>query len=154
MEQAEPLEPNGPFLSAAFLCERVLTEQDGVASFIRVVDRKTHRAVGPGAPEEMPELDLNWWLVVAFKAGAARGRSALEITIEAPSGLRLGNPMEVPVLFEGDDRGVNVVAELGLKLREEGLYWIRVRLDGLQVTRIPFRLVYERLGGSSATPRP
>jgi hypothetical protein len=145
-EQLEPM-PSGPFLAAAVLCEKVLQEQGGVASLIRIVDRHTIRTIGPEAPQEMPAARIDWSLVLIFKAGAARGRAEVKLTIEAPSGLRLGDEIHLPVLFEGDDRGVQLVAQLGLELREEGLYWIDVRLDGRPVTRVPLRLVYERLAG-------
>lgn len=144
--------PSGPFLSAALLCERVLVEQDGVASLIRIVDRRLHTQVGPDAPDEMPAVSIDWSLVLLFKAGSARGRSEVLLQIEAPSGLRLGDPIRLPVLFEGEDRGVQLVAQLGLELSEEGLYWINVRLDGRPITRVPFRLVYQRLSGSAARP--
>jgi len=145
MQELEAM-PTGPYLAAAFLCERVLGEQDGVFSFIRVVDRRTHTVVGPDAPEAMPAITIDWYLVLLWKAGSARGRQEATLQIEAPSGLRVGDTQRLPVLFEGEDRGVQIVAQLGLQLQEEGLYWIDVRLDHRPVTRIPFRLVYQRLG--------
>jgi hypothetical protein len=138
--------PTGPFLAAAFLCERVLVEQDGVFSFIRVIDRRTQTSVGPDAPEAMPLVKIDWSLVLAWKAGSARGRSEVTLQIEGPSGLNAGETQRLPVLFEGDDRGVQIVAQLGLELQEEGLYWIDVKLDGRPATRVPFRLLYQRVG--------
>ncbi len=32
-------EEGGPFLQAAFICEKVLTEADGTVSAIRIIDR-------------------------------------------------------------------------------------------------------------------
>jgi hypothetical protein len=43
-------ERGGPYIGAAFLCEKILQEKDGVLSAIRIVDRITHSAVGPEAP--------------------------------------------------------------------------------------------------------
>lgn len=145
---ADGLEPmgSGPHLAAAFLCERVLQEVDGTTSFIRVVDRWTSRASDPDAPEEMPRISVNWNLVLLWKAGEARGRSEATVDIEAPSGVSLGDTVRFPLLWEGADRGVQIVVQLGLQLNEEGLYWMNVRLDRRPVTRVPFRLVWERLG--------
>jgi hypothetical protein len=49
-------------------------------------------------------------------------------------------------LFEGEDRGVNVVLDLNMTVEEEGLYWYDVDIDGTAITRIPFRVVYQRIG--------
>jgi hypothetical protein len=147
------LTPDGPFLAAALLCERVLTEQDGVVSLIRIVDRLTQTVVGPGAPAEMPPVRVDWQLVLIFKSGAARGRSEVALQLEAPSGLKLGDRMVLPVFFEGEDRGVQLIAGLQLDLREEGLYWIDVLLDGSLVTRVPFRVIYQGITQSSSAPQ-
>lgn len=142
----------GPFLAAALLCERVLTEQDGVLSLIRVVDRLTHTIVGPEAPPEMPPVRVNWQLVLIFKSGAARGRFEVVLQLEAPSGLKLGDRMVLPVFFEGEERGVQLIAGLELDLNQEGLYWIDVLLDDSLVTRVPFRVIYQRITRSSSVP--
>lgn len=46
----------GPYVQVAAFCEKVLVEQDGVVTLVRLIDRLTHQAVGPGAPEKMPTL--------------------------------------------------------------------------------------------------
>lgn len=62
----------GPYLSAAFLCEKVLTEADGVKSAIRIFDRTTHTIAGPAPPTEMQPFDYEFMLFIRFKSGAAR----------------------------------------------------------------------------------
>ena len=49
----------GPYLSAAFFCEKVLVEQDGVKSAIRIVDRVTRTVVHPNPPPEMEPFDYD-----------------------------------------------------------------------------------------------
>ncbi len=56
---------------------------------------------------------------------------------------------EFPVLFEGQDRGVAIVAPMTLVLDEEGLYWFDVTFEEKLVTRIPLRVLYQRVGQSS-----
>lgn len=145
-------ETRGPFLAAAVLCEKVLEEKDGVLSAIRMVDRIVQTAVGPAGPEEMPPVPVNLTALIAFKSGGARGRHSLRLRPEAPSGLRLPE-VSLPVLFEGEDRGHNVLLNLALQADQEGLYWFDVLLDEQMVTRIPLRVVYQRLslGTSPAT---
>ncbi len=140
---------DGPFLNVAVLCERVLREQDGVLSLVRIVDRWIRTAAGPGASEaELPPVRVNGQIVLLFKAGEAQGHMDVTISLEAPSGLIVGPTQRLSVLFEGQDRGAAVVADVGLDLQEAGLYWFRIKLDDLPLTSIPLRIVDQRLSSS------
>src|SRR5438132_3485725 len=75
----------GPYLAAAFLCEKALREVDGVNSYIRVVDRWT--VTGP--TDNMPKTPIAATLVVAFKSGIHRGSGQLVITPTSPSDTRM-----------------------------------------------------------------
>jgi len=142
----------GPHLAAAFLCEKILKEADGVISAVRIVDRINHTAVGPNPPEEMQPFDHELTLYVSFKAGSARGPIPLEIRMQKPSGAT-ASPFRSTLNFEGDDeRGVNVVAIMKLHLETPGLHWFDVFLGGHRVTRIPLRVVYLPQITQIATP--
>ena len=144
MTQENPSVPfsQGPFLSAAFLCEKVLIEGDGVTSAIRIVDRINHGVVGPELKKEMEPFDHSLFLYLAFKAGSARGPMDLNIRLQDPSGSSK-SPFSQTINFEGDDeRGANVIAELKLRIDLAGLHWFDIVLDGARVTRIPLRVVY------------
>ena len=156
MAEQSSIEPfsQGPHLAAGFLCERVLQEADGVASAIRIVDRINHAVVGPNSPEEMEPFDYEITLFVSFKAGSARGPMLLEIRLQKPSGTS-SSPFRSNVNFEGDDeRGVNIVGIIKIRLETPGLHWFDVFLDGHRVTRIPLRLVYLPQITQAATPGP
>ncbi|MCH8296880.1 MAG: hypothetical protein IH873_02320 [Chloroflexi bacterium] len=144
MTQDNPSVPfsQGPFLGAAFLCEKVLQEKDGVISAIRIVDRITRNAIGPELKKEMDPFDHNLFLYLMFKAGSARGPMELNIRLEDPSGASK-SPFTQTINFEGDDdRGANIVAELRLKIEMPGLHWFDVVLDGVRLTRTPLRVIY------------
>jgi len=138
---------SGPHLSLAVLCERVLQEGDGVPSLIRVVDRITQSAVGPEAPEAMPPVPVALTLALAFKSGAARGRHAIRVRLEPPSGLQQPSEVSFPVLFEGEDKGVNIFSPLNMIAEQEGLYWLDIYVDEAEepITRVPLRIVYQPL---------
>lgn len=139
-----PVSSGGPWVASAVFCERVLHEADGVLSLIRIVDRFTQSAAGPNPPAEMPPFPLDVWAVIVLKADQALGRHTIRIRPEAPSGERLA-VTELPVLFEGGDRGAALLLNVQLALEHEGLYWFDV-LHGEQetpLTRMPLRLVYE-----------
>lgn len=137
----------GPYVQLAAFCEKVLMEQDGVPSLIRVVDRITVVLQG-GAPAEMPEGGLlNTTLVVALKADDARGRFPVTVRPQEPSGVYLpGQTMDVT--FEGDERGVNLFLTMGIAAIE-GLYWFEVLVNDIVLTRVPLRIIYQRMPASS-----
>jgi hypothetical protein len=147
-QERHPFE-RGPYLNAAVLCERVLTEQDGVNSVIRIIDRITNTATGPELPLEMPPSVHTLWLYISFKSGSRRGGSDLTIRMQKPSGD--GQVNTLPVHFEGeDDRGVNLKVEMRLELDMAGLWWFDIGLDGVLVTKLPLRVIYLR----QVTPGP
>lgn len=131
----------------AVLCEKVLTEQDGTISVIRIVDRITLSSAGPDVPDEMPATPVSLHAVVAFRSGAARGRYNVKLRPEDPSGHQLP-ALEMPVHFEGEERGANLIVNFNFVAEHEGLYWIDVLFQEEPVTRIPLRVIYQpqRLG--------
>jgi hypothetical protein len=148
-------ETEGPFLSAAVFCEKVLQEKDGVASLIRVVDRLITQATGADPPERMPALQANLTLFISLKAGFAQGSYSVHIRCTNPLG-RTTDLATLPVLLEGQDRGANLVGVMQLRLEEPGLYWFDVLFEQRLLTRIPLRVVYQRLslGGAQSAGSP
>lgn len=136
------IESTGPHLAVAVICEKALQEQDGVLSIIRIIDRVTVSVTSPDAPDEMPETALSFVVVVGLKSGAARGRHKLSLRPETPSGQQLA-AMDVPIHFEGEERGANVVAQFAMTADEEGLYWVDVLFGDSLLTRIPLRVLYQ-----------
>ena len=132
----------GPFLSAALICEKVLDEKDGVKSAIRIIDRITRTAIGPSPPEEMEPFNWEGALLIRLKSGWARGSYRLTIRLVKPSG-ESPTPMHHTVFFEGEeDRGVDIVANLRIRFDQIGIYWFKVYLEDSLLTQIPLRIVY------------
>lgn len=132
---------DGPFLTAAFVCERVLQEQDGAVSAIRIIDRVFFILGEDGQPIN-PQHPITF--LISFKAGQARGRFTVTVRREQPSGEE-GPVFEAPVFFEGEDRGVNLIVNAAFAPDQEGLYWYDVLFEGNRVTRIPLRAIYQPL---------
>lgn len=132
----------GPYLSAALICEKVLEEKDGVKSAIRMVDRVTHFSVGPSPPKEMEPFEWAGALLVRLKSGRARGSRSLKVMLVKPSG-ESRPPMQHTVFFEGeDDRGVDIVVNMRLKFEQTGIHWFKIYLDDFVLTQIPLRIIY------------
>ena len=153
----------GPYVAAAVFVERVLQELDGVNSLIRVIDRiglSLSAQVAPGMPApqlpaEMPEGgQVQVTFVVMLKNGDARGRHPVSIAVLQPSGATIRGP-EVDVMFEGgEDRGVNLVLNIGTEAME-GTYWFIVYCDGdRELTRSPLTVTYQRLPGLAVSSGP
>lgn len=131
----------GPHLQMAVLCEKVLQEHDGVLSLIRVVDRFIIQARGAEVPDQLPPGILGLTAVIALKSGEARGRATVKLLHQLPSGLV--NPIaSFPVLLEGDDRGINIVIGLQMRVEQEGLHWFHVLFEDQLMTKMPLRIFY------------
>jgi hypothetical protein len=145
--RGKKIKTGGPYVATAVLCERVLHERDNTVSLIRLVDRLTVSASAE-APEEMPPVQTTLTAFLSFKAGFARGKYQVTLRPIAPSGERLPE-VSMPAFFEGDERGVQLQIALTLQLKEEGLYWFEVLLEGTIVTRMPLRILYQRIASTA-----
>lgn len=132
---------DGPHLQAAFACERLLSEQDGVVSAIRIIDRVTFLTDAEGNLVR-PQHPVTF--LITFKAGSARGSFTVEVRREKPSGEH-ATILTAPVFFEGEDRGANLVINAVFEPDQQGLYWFDVLFEGDRVTRIPLRAIYQQL---------
>ena len=131
----------GPYVQAATICQTAIIDNQGHLSVIRMLDRIQVM----GLTDAMkPQPLANNQLVLSLKSGEMRGKSILRITPISPSGKTLQHA-ESTVLFEGDERGAYVIAPLGVIAEEEGLYWLEITLDGQLMTRVPFRVMYQKM---------
>ena len=144
----------GPYLLVACFCENVVQRADRVLTLVNIVDRVNITAQGSNAPETMPSSQYLIHLVLILKAGRARGRYEVRITADLPDGSsKLASTMSVN--FEGeDDRGVQLVNQMQMLLSQEGLHWFRVEVGGEEITRLPLRVVYNRIVGGVAPQGP
>lgn len=138
----------GPYLTAAFFCDKILREQDGVLSAIRIVDRWNVN----GLTEQMPPTVLQTNLVILLKSGIYRGQSQITVTPISPSNQRM-QAVVFPLLFEGeDDRGAGILSPLAFPALETGVYWFEITLGGQAIpptviTAIAMRVAYLQMVG-------
>jgi hypothetical protein len=142
---SQPMPNTGPYVAVATLCERHLLESDNVISIMRVVDRLTITAAGENAPEELPAFPIGLTAIIILRRGETRGRHALKIRPEDPSG-RQHDSTTVSVLFTGDpEAGVNVIIDLNqFGVDQVGLWWFDVLFGDAEtlLSRIPLRIDY------------
>ncbi|MBN2319866.1 MAG: hypothetical protein JXR49_12340 [Acidobacteria bacterium] len=132
----------GPYLSAAFLCERVLEEKDGVKSAMRIVDRIISQVHGKEAPEKMPKLNAPLSLFLSLKTGKKPGKHEIKIGFTRPDGSNAPEQIFRINLEPPDGKGTDMILNLNLGLEQEGTYWFSVYVDELLLTKIPLTLVY------------
>ncbi len=134
----------GPYVQAALLCERVMVEQDGVKTALRIIDRITQTKTGSNPPEVMPPFRANIFLMLKLKAGSCSGKHHLQVQLTRPDGQSV-IPVTQTIHFEGDeDQGVDFVGTLQLQFELEGIYWFDFLLDSVLLTRTPLRILYLR----------
>jgi hypothetical protein len=131
--------PGGPHLNVALICERVLQEQDGALSAIRIIDRVWFVADADGTPLQ-PQQPIT--LLLSWKSGDARGRYSVRVVLEKPSGEQVP-VLQAPIHLEGEERGANMVLNTALEADQEGVYWYDVYFEEDRVTRIPLRATYQ-----------
>src|ERR1039458_906350 len=131
---------SGPHVSAAFLCDRVLQEANGVLSFIRVIDRFTRPKPGP----QLPPQPIQVMMVISLKSGGvSTGNYKLKIRVFKPNAQSPVVEMENDAFFEGgQERGVTIMTPFLILPDEEGLFWIDVLFENNRITRMPFRVIF------------
>ena len=139
-----------PFVQVAAICQAPIQETNGLFSVFRIMDRLPVQ----GFSDEMQPQPLHMLsLVIILKSGEMSGKFTLKIVPETPSGKRLA-PVNITALFERDERGVIFQGPLGLVVTEEGLYWFDVMLEQDVLTRIPLRVMYQKIQSIPGTPIP
>jgi hypothetical protein len=135
-----------PLLAAAFFCERILQEKDGVHSAIRIVDAlilpPPNVPAGSVGEPVVPAIAF-----IAIKSGDAKGEHTLRLDLTYPSGKRL-KTQEIKIALLGDENGVSISAQILVPIKEAGLYWYDVLIDEELFTRMPVRIIHEKTTGS------
>ena len=136
----------GPWLAAAFFCERVLQETDGTLSAIRIVDRAQMHVIaidqqGRRATEVdaaiLPGTEiLQVQALIALRAGSFRGAATLGLRGVASSG-KVEDIHTGPIEFVEGHVGVNLMLNIAITVSEPGMHWFDVLLDGRVLTRMP-----------------
>jgi hypothetical protein len=134
-------EPDGPFLVAALLCERVIEEKDGSVSAIRVVDeiRLDLETPEPGAVQVVVPLSLA--LLVAIRSAEIDRMYELSITLRTPSGKRRRLSPPGRLQPRGSVAGANFIAKMQFATNEEGTHYFDIELDNRFLTRVPLNVV-------------
>jgi len=138
-----------PLVAVACICEKVLIEEGGVMSAIRIVDRvQVHTT---GVPEGMV-VSVPLTALISLKSGDVKGKYELALKLSDPNGKTTPFPQTFPILLEGAEHGASIVVQMLLPSNGFGHYRLDVFLDSSlePLTSIPFRLLssQEQLRGT------
>ncbi|MBA3356179.1 MAG: hypothetical protein H0U18_09645 [Pyrinomonadaceae bacterium] len=140
-----PDSSQGPWVAFAVLCEKTIEDKLGRLTLINMVDQiNVTPQQGQSAPDEPLAVPVRLIAAIGFKGGILKGPADIKLQITKPNG-EAGPSMTVSALFQGDERGTNLITDLNLTLSEEGLYWIEVLVQEQIMTRIPLRLALQRV---------
>ena len=121
---------SGPFVAIAVFCQRVDLQPDGSADVIGIVDGV---ALTPQHPDDAPPLVLSVRLVLALRAGDARGARTSGIRGTYPSGAE-GLHAHRVVHFTDERPAITLNIPLELELPETGVYRFDISSDGSLLT--------------------
>lgn len=147
-----------PFVAFALFCERVLQEQDGVLSAIRIVDRlnlhEAPRSELPARTQAQVISGIN--LLIGLKSGEYKGKGTISLQAYTPTGERLEElKLEMQVELQGGAHAQQLVVQLaGLPFTKEGVYWIDVLFDGTVLTRVPLSVSVNPNSTTEPAPKP
>jgi len=134
--------PIEPYLKYGVICERVLTEKDGVLSLIRVVDRFTITITGREPPDQLPEGIKGMTIAMCWAGGLGTHEAAFNI--QSPGGETQRSPQSWSFNLDALNRSHGIIVRLPVRIKREGVYWIEFVLNGEVKSRIPFQVVYQR----------
>jgi hypothetical protein len=132
----------GPYLNLATICEKYILEANGALTLFRIVDRFNVQGTTP----EMPQTTISVNLIVNFRAGHVLGPSEVGVRIVDETESSVQPEMKIPILFEApEEKAAQIIGQINLAVSRAGLYWIVIKLAEEEYTRIPIRVVYQRL---------
>ena len=140
---AAGMDTSKPYVAVATFCDRVLEEQDGVSTVVRVIDTVTVDA--PPALPGRPVVRLP--LFILLRSGGLRGRRTVSLRLKSPSNEIKPISDPITLLFAGEEHGTTIKVDFAMGVEEFGLYWVEVFLEDELLTRVPLRLRSKRESG-------
>lgn len=133
---------------SAFLCERVLTEADGVMSAIRIVDLFYVRDL-PADQKGQALPQIRFYACVFFKSKPGKYPHSVQTKLQQVDGTvqLLGEESVVMESKSGAEElpgGVTIQVELNIAVSQLGTCYLCLYLDGDEVVRIPFSVLPEQ----------
>lgn len=147
------MNPDGPYLSVASLCDVLLEEKDDRLSLIRLMDRANIVVTtSEPLPADQPqEVAVTVKGLVSLKSGKFKGKKEVTVSLRKPDGELAGPVQAYPLLFEGGEHGPALRLTFLIGTTDGGLYWFEIGMDEETITKIPLRIAIERRVATDGT---
>jgi hypothetical protein len=147
----------GPYLTAALFCERVIEDKERVLTIVRIMD-----SIIIDLPEDIPadfpsdenRLPVSFDGLVSLKTGKSPGEHTIRIDMISPSGKRSENYRQTVTLSPEEHGGANLMLHNTVSVKKGGLFYFEVFIDDKLATRLPFRIDVRRQAAVQPTPPP
>lgn len=128
----------GPYITAAFFCENILTERDGVVSAIRLIDRITFNTQTTSSSPKIYNLNL----FISLKTGEKPGVTKIKIEGRKPNPPHLPNIEKSIHLDQPASRGANLHIKATIEFDQPGVWWFYVYVNEYERTRVPLEVIW------------
>jgi hypothetical protein len=137
--------PPNVISASVLVCEKVLTEQDGVMSAIRIAD-VFYIPEMPEQPQGSMAIVQAYALIILKSKPGEESEHTLALKLERPDGtlVNVTDKPEVVALkskLPGAPGGVNMIAILNLQPKTMGTYMLRAYVDSEEVGSAPITLL-------------
>ena len=123
-----------PYITMASFCERVLTEQDGVLTAVRIIDTLNVQVLNDHLAKSAIERVT---LLVGLRSGPFKGSGTLKLVAVDADGKPSKNTSTTPVALLGGAHGTNIIVNLGIAVSKSGVYWYEIYFNDQLLTRTP-----------------
>jgi hypothetical protein len=134
--------PADPIYTQLLICERVLRDEDGLHSAIRIADLFTVVPKANVSPKDRP-IVLSILFTAKYDPSDEDTHTAV-VQLERPDGkiLDIGESGPTKILLYAPDvpKAIHIAGRFGIVPELMGLHYIVIVLDGRQVERVPFML--------------
>lgn len=133
----------GPWLQVAVFCESVADDDGGQRTYVGVHD---------GVKTEIGAGNFHAPVMALAFTGEGAVTAKLDVYASYPAGFGKKEPERVlgpeTLRFDGPRFGRNLAGQIKIDLSHEGMWWFDVQLNGITITRMPFRVYGELIGES------
>ncbi|MHB1756474.1 MAG: DUF6941 family protein [Leptospirillum sp.] len=124
------------YLAAAFICERILEEKDGIKTAVRILDKI--RGI------DTETIFAAFTLFIKLRCIDKTGSFKVSFRLHSPDGSEEDIPaMQMIGVLSPGNKSLDFIVDTGYSFNEAGLYWFFVFLNDEPLTEIPLEIVFQ-----------
>jgi hypothetical protein len=146
-----------PSVLLAAIFERAIRDSDNMLTMVRMIDVVN---VASNAPADVMSkaiaeqgAPVQGQMVLVFKGGELDATHEVAVAAHSPN----GEVREFPPISSvfgstvpGGVPGSNVIVNIQMSVKSEGIYWFEVKLDGETVTSVPLQIAFQTLSSGES----